>query len=94
MVLGVPLRRLNLTSSCNRFTLFLRDYVEKDGNMGGVVQNNQQQLGRLCGQYRVEKPDIFGSAANEENFNARTSDEVKAISNPYLCETCKSREIE
>jgi hypothetical protein len=43
MVLGVPLRRLSLTSSCNRFTLFLINYVEKDDSMGGIIQNNQQQ---------------------------------------------------
>jgi hypothetical protein len=66
MVLGVPLRRLSLTSSCNGFTLFSINYVEKNGNMSGIVQNNQQQLGRLCEQYRVKRREIFGSATNEK----------------------------
>jgi hypothetical protein len=42
--LGVPLRRLSLTGSCNRFTLFSTNYVEKNDSMSGIVQNNQQQL--------------------------------------------------
>ena len=42
--------------------------------MTDLIERNRESIEELCRRYRVRRLEVFGSAAREDGFDARTSD--------------------
>jgi predicted nucleotidyltransferase len=56
------------------FDLLRLHWQKGTSKMIALIEDNREEIERLCSQYRVQRLEVFGSALTDKHFDAENSD--------------------